>query len=335
MLKWEIMPVRLELKYTWKISRNTSTHKVNFIIGCNYRNWKGIGETAPNVRYGETSEVINAEFSRFLSAGGANVSDLHELTQLLNSLKLKNALRFGIESAYIHMLCHAEKTSITDFLGIKAVKNVSTSYTMPILDISEVKPFYEANRLDRFKIVKLKTNAETGTELLRHFSAFSNQPVIIDPNEAYTNADDLLRFMHEIKDYNVALIEQPMPATCTDDYKAAKKMALFPLMADESICDGADFELLTQQFDYVNMKLMKAGGYLNGLHILQTARKHQMKTMIGCMVETSIGISSAFHLCDGIDYADLDGFMIVKDEPYKLLHEENGDISLSHAQAVS
>lgn len=329
MINWQIEPIKLALKYTWKISRNTSTHKVNFIIHCNHRHWKGIGETAPNVRYNETSEVIQSEFERFLKAGGDKVHDLQELTSLLDSLKLKNALRFGIESAYIHMLCHAEQSSVSSFLHVPKVDNIATSYTMPILEMEEVKPFYEANDLARFEVIKLKLNAEIGLELLKLFSGFSAQPIIIDPNEAYTNADDLMRFLQQAKPYNIILVEQPMPATCVEDYKAVKKAALFPLMADESICDDADFEGLKQQFDYVNMKLMKAGGYLNGIRILETARANNMKTMVGCMVETSLGISSALHVCGQVNYADLDGFMIVKDEPFGLLTEHNGVVGLS------
>lgn len=330
MIGWQLEPIKLALKYTWKISRNSSTHKINFLIHCNNGKWKGIGETAPNVRYGETSEIIEAEFNRFIQAGGNHVNDFEELTTLLDALKLKNALRFGIESSYIHMLCHAEKLPINEMLHVDKVTEIATSYTMPILEHDEIKPFFDQNNLGRFQTIKLKLNSDNGLDLLDHFSSFSNQPLIIDPNEAYTNADDLLRFLTAAKKYNIVLVEQPMPATCVDDYKAVKKHSLFPLMADESICDDADFELLQQQFDFVNMKLMKAGGYMNGLHILNQAHQHQLKTMVGCMVETSLGISSALHLCSQVAYADLDGFMIVKDEPFHLLHEQNGIVQLNN-----
>lgn len=331
MITWEINPIRLPLKYTWKISRNSSSFKINYLIGCNFRNWKGIGECAPNIRYGETPEEIDSGFQAFIAAGGDRVNDLQELTELLDALHLKNALRFGIESAYIHMICHADRMSVHDFLGVTAPKQVATSYTIPIMEPGAIKTFYDANRLERFEVIKIKANMETGIEALRTFSGFSSQPVIIDPNEAFSNADDVLRFMHDLKPYRVILMEQPMPATCVDDYIRVKQEGLYPLMADESICDGADYELLARQFDYVNMKLMKAGGYLNGLEILNQARQHGMKTMIGCMIETSLGISSAFHLSNGINFADLDGFLIVEDEPFGLLREENGLISLSHA----
>lgn len=330
MITWQLTPLKLELKYTWKISRNSSTHKNNFLVTCNFRQWKGIGEVAPNIRYGETTEVINLEYQRFLEAGGAEVNDLNELTALLNHLKLKNALRFGIESAYIHMLCHAEKLPLHEFLGIPLAKDIATSYTLPIMEIGEVQNFYEANHLNRFDTIKLKTNSENGPELLKHVTSFCQQPLIIDANEAYSNADDLLRFLHQLKPYRIALIEQPMPADRVSDYQVVKKEKLFPIMADESVCDDADFELIKTQFDYINMKLMKAGGYLNGLRILNEAKQQGLGTMVGCMVETSLGISGAWTMCSLTDYADLDGFLIVKDEPLGLLQEIDGKINRTY-----
>lgn len=328
MINWQITPIKLELKYTWKISRNSSTYKTNFIITCNQGNWKGLGETAPNIRYNETPEVIAEEFSRFIAAGADQVHDLGDLEQLLNTLKLKNALRFGIESAYIHMLCHAERTPINTFLGIPPAANIASSYTLPIMAPGEIVPFYNNNNLKRFEILKIKTNADNGADVLKALSTVSNQPLIIDANEAFTDADSLLRFLYTLKPYPVELIEQPMPAHCVDAYRKVKKHNLYPLMADESICEDGDFADLSTQFDVVNMKLMKAGGYLNGLRIVEEAQKHRMKTMVGCMVETSLGISGAFHMAALTDYADLDGYLIVKEDPFELLEEQDGKINL-------
>lgn len=332
MVSWQLIPIKLELKYTWKISRNSSTYKPNYVVRCTFNKWQGLGEIAPNVRYLETPDVIEAEFEKFIQAGGQNVHDLNELLELMNQLQLKNALKFGLESAYIHMLCHAEKTSIFDFLAIAPCYQKSTSYTIPILEPAEIAPFFEQNNLQRFHTIKLKTNNHNALETLNAFYSVSNQPVIVDPNEAFTNAHELILFMEEAKKYPVLLLEQPMPAKCVDDYKEVKKQQLIPLMADESVCNELDIEEIATQFDVVNMKLMKAGGYLNGLHILQQAKKHGLKTMIGCMVESSLGILSALNLCSLADYADLDGFLIVKNEPYLLLNEENGLIKNAQLQ---
>ena len=330
MLNWQIEQLKLELKYTWKISRNASTYKLNSLITVGKGKWKGLGEVAPNIRYNETPEIIISEFERFKKSGPEKVHDIHELTTLLNQLKLPNALRFGIESAYIHLLCHADTTDIYTFLGIQKPQRVQTSFSLPIMNVSEISTFYLENNLQRFSKLKIKVNAETANDLLHEIDSITKQPLIVDGNETWKNPDEVLTFMQMLKPYNIAIIEQPMPSSMIDEYMYLKPKSPYFLIADESICADADFEKLKLQFHGINMKLMKAGGYLNGINILNEAVKHQMHTMIGCMVETSLGISSAFHLCAGIEYADLDGYLIVKDEPFGLVREENGELRVKN-----
>jgi L-alanine-DL-glutamate epimerase-like enolase superfamily enzyme len=107
-----------------------------------------------------------------------------------------------------------------------------------------------------------------------------------------------------------------------------KKHFPFTLFADESVTDKADFSQLKLMFDGINVKLMKAGGYFNALQLLKGAKANKLKTMIGCMVETTLGISSGMHLCSLADYADLDSFLVVKNEPFGLLKEEDGVLHL-------
>ena len=328
MLNWQIEQIKLELKYTWKISRNATNFKLNSIITVGSGKYKGIGEVAPNIRYNETPEIIQSEFHRFINSQSQNIHDLHDLTSLLDELKLPNALRFGIESAYIHYLCHADRTDIYTFLGIQNPQKVGTSFSLPIMDVKDIEKFYLENKLQRFSKLKIKVNAETAGELLHELNRISKQPLIIDGNETWKNPDEVLTFMQALKPYNIAIVEQPMHASMVEEYVYLKPKSPYILVADESICADADFEKLKTQFHGVNMKLMKAGGYLNGLRILNEAVKHGMHTMVGCMVETSLGISSAFHLCAGIEFADLDGFLIVKDEPFGLVKEHDGVLTI-------
>jgi L-alanine-DL-glutamate epimerase-like enolase superfamily enzyme len=124
-----------------------------------------------------------------------------------------------------------------------------------------------------------------------------------------------------------------MHSSKAEEYLHLKKHTPFALMADESVTHEADFDLIQNQFHGVNMKLMKAGGYLSGIKILNETRKRGMKTMIGCMVETSLGISSAIRLCTGIDFIDLDGSLILKEDPFGLIREQDGILFLNDMPA--
>ncbi len=329
MLNWQIEALRLELKYTWKLSRNATDFKINNIVTVGDEKATGKGEVAPNIRYNETPELMLSEFDRFIKASPQHIQNINELTELLNALALPNALRFGIESAYIHFLCNQQNTSICEYLKIEQPTTVATSFSLPIMPADEIASFYHTHHLARFSRLKLKVNAEYAHDLLQALTKVTNQPLIIDANEGWKNPEALINFLHELKAYNIDIIEQPMPAGMDDEYEHVKKHSPFLLIADESVCHHANFETLQHQFHGINMKLMKAGGYINGLRLLQEARKNGMHTMVGCMIETSLGISSAMHLCHQVAFTDLDGFMIIKNKPFNLIKEDNGLLSLA------
>ncbi len=325
-LNWTIEEQQLELKYTWKISRNASDFKINFFVKVGDGNSEGTGEVAPNTRYHETPEIIRARFAEFTKGITGPFESIAALCIYLDTCALPNALRFGIESAYLHYLCKNKNTSIYQILNIQAPQRIYTSFTLPIMETGAIAEFITNNSLSRFKYIKIKVNQQNGLETIKEISRLMPQPLMVDANEDWTDVEAMIRFMEEVKNLNILFIEQPLPAALNDEYLHLKKHSPFELIADESIIANADFDLLKKQFHGINMKLMKAGGYLNGLALLNTARQHGMKTMIGCMVETSLGISSAMHLCHGIDYIDLDGSLILKDEPFGLLNEVEGEL---------
>ena len=155
--------------------------------------------------------------------------------------------------------------------------------------------------------------------------------LLIDGNETWSDADGVLRFLEQARTLpglNMRLLEQPMPAACTDDYRFLRSRAGVPLMADESVTDSADFAAIAEQFHGVNMKLMKAGGFRRGIALLQQTRAHGLIPMMGCMVETSVGIAAALQISALVDVLDLDGFLVIRDEPFGLVAETEGHLEL-------
>jgi L-alanine-DL-glutamate epimerase-like enolase superfamily enzyme len=330
MLHWSINQIQLDLKYTWKISRNATTFKVNSIITCtDYLN-TGKGEVAPNIRYNETPELILQCFEQFLSAGANEIKNANELSVILMEINAPNALRFGIEQAYIHYLCAQKDQSIYEFLKIEQPLKTNTCYTLPIMEPAEIVSFFNENNLNRFAYLKIKISVDGALDEIKTLSSTYQKPILIDANEAWKDPDALINFIDNLKGLNIAMIEQPMHSSMVNEYKYVKPRITLPLMADESFCAHVDFAELKQQFDAVNMKLMKAGGYLNGLRLISEAKKNGMKSMVGCMVETTLGMSGSYAFTGLCNYADLDGYMIIANEPFGLLKEENGEVSLAN-----
>jgi L-alanine-DL-glutamate epimerase-like enolase superfamily enzyme len=329
MVYYKLEEQLLELKYTWKIARNSSDTKINFFIHISDNQHQGIGEVAPNVRYGETSELIKSQFDTLVKKGLENINNLSSLTHLLSLNEVCNSLRFGIESAFIHYWCKKENKNVATFLNVAQPNEIFTTFSLPIMPINELSSFYLKHDLKRFKHIKLKVNAENAIEAFNEISKVAHQPIMVDGNETWLNPDDVLSFIQKLNTSKLLFIEQPIPATLTDAYEYLKPKSSVEIIADESVTNNADMSQLKHQFHGINMKLMKAGGYVKGLEILNSARKNGLKTMIGCMVETSLGISSAMNLCSNIDYIDLDGFLIINNEPFKLINEHHGQLTFA------
>lgn len=325
MIKLTIKPLVLNLKYVWKISRNSSAEKTNFIICAEHNQLKGFGEVAPNIRYNETPEAVLFAFENFCKTIEDTASP-EDIIELLANINMPSALKFGIEQALINLICRIKNLSLSTYLNITKPQYVQSCYTLPIMDANNIIPFVEKYNLKRFTNLKLKVSTTNNFDELKQLAKIYKKPIFIDGNETWENPDDVIKFIEKVNKYSIAFIEQPMPANMIDEYIYLKKNSTLPLMADESCLAKNDFNIISKQFNGVNMKLMKAGGILNGIKILNQAKQYGLITMVGCMIETTLGMHVAWLLSSLANYADLDGYMIIENEPYGMLSEENGKI---------
>ncbi len=325
-LKWSIELLRLDLKYTWAIARNASDFKVNAFVKVTDGKSFGIGEAAPNIRYQESPEIF---LEKFNNLNFLNFKGLDEFCLWLERQDLPNSLRFGIESAYVHYLSISRNEDPFSILGLKQPIGRNTAYTIPIMPVEKLEGYIKEYNLKRFRFIKIKINGENMVSFVAETRRHLDNAFIIDANEAYSDPDRFLMDTEILNDPNLEFFEQPFPAGANAEYLYLKKKTKHPIFADESITNKADFELLKDCFHGVNIKLMKAGGFLNGIKLLQGAKSVGLKTMIGCMVETGLGISSAYYLSSLADYLDLDSFLLLKKDPYPNINEKDGILSLS------
>ena len=322
---FELIRFEFPLKYTWKISRSATDLKVNYIIRFTMNDKSYYGEVAPNLRYGEDEERILSDFDKFKHVYSLSKSlSVEDLINIKDKLNLCHSLQFGIESAFIHYKASENNQSICDYFSIKKAKNIYTSYSLPIMDLNKIEEFIKP--LGQYKYLKIKVNDENALDTLNEVTRVTDKRLFVDGNEAWTDVDQMIRFLEKVKHMPISFLEQPMPARMSDEYKYLKKNTETLLIADESIENKADFNELSQEFHGINIKLMKTGGYINALNLITGALNKDMKIMIGCMVESSLGISSALNLCHLADFVDLDGFLIIKDEPFKLVKIVDGEL---------
>lgn len=320
--------IHLDLKVNWKLSRNQTTFKKNFIVHLETDKGHFKSEIAPNSRYGESIEKIENQFQEWLKLVDLNsIKTSDDLLSNLHKLPLLHSLSFGIESAFLSYLAALNGQTLTAYLSLPAPIKVATSFSMPITAVAEIKDYLVP--ISRFKSLKIKVDAETGTEMLQEIRKHTSVALRVDANEGWKDLDHFMRFQESLKGMNIELIEQPFPSTMVNEYKELKKHTPYKLLADESIEDVGDFNELSKQFHAVNIKLMKTGSIIKAKNLLLDAKKHNMTAMMGCMIETSIGISYGMLFGGMVEYVDLDGFLLIKDEPFRLVNEAEGILSLS------
>jgi L-alanine-DL-glutamate epimerase-like enolase superfamily enzyme len=331
MTTWTLATHELPLRYLWKLSRNASATKTNLVLQATQAGTSGRGEAAPNVRYGETPALLQTQFDDLLAHGLTQADTLADLTALLAARPVAHALRFAIEAALTHCLAARAGQPVWQWLGVPAPSaRVATAFSLPIMEPGEVANFIARHQAERFRLLKIKVNQESGLDLLRAVAAaVPGRPLLVDGNEAWPDADSLLQFLEQaatVPGLRLQLLEQPLPAACAADYRYLHPRVGVPLLADESVTDEADFAEIARQFHGVNVKLMKAGGYQRGIELLRQTRAHGLLPMLGCMVETSLGIWSALQVSALAEVHDLDGLLIVRDEPFGLVREEAGEL---------
>ena len=318
-MKLWLEKIHLDLKVNWKLSRNQTTFKENFIVHFETGHGHFRSEIAPNIRYGETPESIETQFAEW---NKKNSFDLNTLDS-----KMFHSLRFGLESVLLAYGAAKKGKNLSSYLNLKDSRPQITSYSMPIMPIGEIAEYLKP--LDRFKSLKIKVNAESAFDMLQEIHKRTQVKLRVDANEGWSDLDEYLRFQEKIQGMNIELIEQPFPSHMHAEYRELKKISPYKLLADESIEDVGDFSELSGQFHAVNIKLMKTGSLIKARELIHEAKRHNLEVMMGCMIETTIGISYGMLFTGMVDYVDLDGFLLIKEEPFRLVKETEGIVSLT------
>lgn len=321
MHQWSITEHNLLLKYTWKITQGQADFKTNYTVRVESEQKFAFGEVA-GVTQSETDKLYNIQ-----DIFKALETTLNRPGFRLDTLQIPTPLRFALSSAWTALQAQQQNVTVSSILGLADVQSAPTCYAIPILPLEEIGPFIEQHNLQRFPVLKIKVNDKDAAvschEVIQHFKG----PLWIDANEAFQDHKQVLEFLNTIKDLPVELVEQPLPRQAFSEYKKLKRKSPFPIFADESLQDQDISKAWPQYFDGVNIKMMKSGSYQQAILQIEQARQLGMRVMLGCMVETSLGITAALNIASLADCFDLDGFLYFEKDPFDLLLEQNGNVS--------
>ncbi len=293
----------------------------------------GIGESAPSSRYRE-DVAGGLDFLAKLDAQRLSFDDADASMQHVENLaRGQFAAKAAVNVALLDGAARKAGKPLHDFLGLKfREEQHSTSFSIGI-DAPEIIR-QKVLAAETYPILKVKLGgAEDRSSFAALREAAPKKIVRVDANEGWKTRELALEMIQWLAaDGHVEFVEQPMPASADPkDLAWLKERSPLPLFADESYLSAADAERTAGCFHGVVVKLSKTGGVSRGVEALRAARQAGLKTMLGCMIETSVLISAAAHLAELADYLDLDGNLLITNDPYSGVTEKNGILSFAEA----
>lgn len=281
----------------------------------------GYGEAAPTAYYGQSASGTASALERI------KVRDPWDIEGTLDTNSHLPPSALGALDAALHDLA-ARRLGVPVYrlLGLARPEPVS-SYTLGIADLETTVG--EAKRLRGYPILKMKVGGWGDLETVRAVSEVSDARLWVDANEAFS-PEEAPEVALELKRMGVEMVEQPVPVSAGPEAlgRVTEAVRPLPVIADESAVDARDVPRLAGRVSGVNVKLAKCGGIRGALAMIHTARAMGMHVMLGCMVETSLGIAAAAQLSGLVDFVDLDGAMLLAGDPFSGPRYENGRILL-------
>jgi putative nucleotidyltransferase with HDIG domain len=325
-------PLNMPLANPFRISRSVQYEAHNLLVRLQDGEFVGIGECAPRSYYGETQATALAALDQYADHLGIDPYAIEHIMARLERVLHRNAsVRAGIDMALYDLVGKKLSVPVYRLLGLSPAHLPVTSYTIPIDTPAEMAR--KAMLARDYPILKIKLGTKHDVEIVREIRDVSSAILRVDANAAWT-VKDALRMIDLLAPYDLEMIEQPIPPGDLAGLKLLRDHSPIPIFADESCVTCEDIPPLAGVVDGINIKLVKCGGISHALKMIHVARAHGLRVMIGCMIESSLGITAAAHLAPLVDYLDLDGALLLADDPFSGVGIVEGRLMLPDAPGL-
>jgi L-alanine-DL-glutamate epimerase-like enolase superfamily enzyme len=330
--------VELALEVPFRISRGTTATTENVVVTLEVDGKTGYGAAAPSTHYGETAATVEALLPELLAAVDA-VGDPHarrEVADRMQSIARDNpAAKAAVDIALWDLAGKRLDQPAYRLLGLSpdADNCPATSFT---IGLDETAAMAERAReaVDAgYPILKVKLGTDRDLEIVEAIRAAAPAATIrVDANEAW-RPKEAVRNCRTLERFGVEFVEQPVAAEDPEGLRHVYERSPLPIAADESCLTAADVPRIADRCDIVNLKMMKTGGVTPAIELIHAARAHGLEVMCGCMIETNAAIAGAAQLLPLFDYADLDGSLLLEDDPYTGVPVTAGRFDLGAVEA--
>ncbi len=320
--------VRLYLRHTWTTTMSSSEYRDTLHLRFSRDGVTGIGEGAPIVRYHETAiaarKAIEAARGVVLAADPWRLETVE--ADAFRLLEGQYAARAALDIALHDWIGQRLSIPLYRLFGLDPQAAPITTFSIGI-DQPELTR-QKVREAAEFPVLKVKVGLDSDEATIEAVRSATGKPLRVDANEGWQDKETAIRKIEWLASRGVELIEQPLPAAMLEETAWLKARSPIPVFADEACLRASAIPGLAGAYHGVNVKLDKGGGLREAVRMIHTARACGLKVMLGCMVSSSVSVTAAAHLSPLVDFADLDGHLLIRNDPYQGVGVRDGRLLL-------
>ncbi|MFG0267624.1 MAG: dipeptide epimerase [Rhodopirellula sp. JB055] len=332
-MKLSFRPYELQLKHTFTVAGNSRKTTPVVLTEIHYEGLTGYGEASMPPYLGESQESVMQFLGRVKLEQFNNPFLLDEILAYVDSIDEGNrAAKACVDIALHDLIGKLVDQPLHRLWGINPANTPVTSFTIGI-DTPEVVKM-KTKEAARFKVLKVKLGGGNDREMIDTVRSVTDVPIYVDVNQGWSDKQQALDMTHWLAEQGVEFVEQPLPKTAVEDLAWLTSKSPLPIIADEAfqrLGDVADFQGV---YSGINIKLMKSTGLREAQKMITVARALDMKVMLGCMTETSCAVSAAAQLSPLVDWADLDGNLLISNDLYEGVKVIDGKLTLNNLPGI-
>ena len=327
-LHLRFFPYELQLRHTFTVASYSLTSTPDVQVEIEYEGVTGYGEASMPPYLGQSVDTVTAFLEKVDLEQFTDPFQLEDILSYVDSLSPgDSAAKAAVDIALHDLVGKLIGRPWYQLWGLDPAKAPSTTFTIGI-DTPEVVREKTLEAVGKFNILKVKVGLDTDEQMIRTIREVTSVPLAVDANQGWKDRSKALEEICWLKEQGVVMVEQPMAKERVDDNAWLTEHSPLPIFADESIQRLADVPSIKGVYSGINIKLMKCTGMREGWKMAQLARALGMKVMVGCMTETSCAVSAAAQLSPYVDFADLDGNLLIANDRFEGVKVVDGKLAL-------
>jgi L-alanine-DL-glutamate epimerase-like enolase superfamily enzyme len=315
---------KLDLWHDWTITRGTATYKENVFVYYERDGITGVGEAGHMTAAGQDADQTILALDKLIPLYSESPPfQYFDLPEKVNQIMPGPVpAKAALDMALMDWIGKKINLPLYKYFGLNPVSNIKTSFSIG-RDTPEIMK-QKVKEAAPYHILKIKLTNQNDEEVVQTIRSVTDKPIRVDINEGWTDKENAIRKIEWMSQNGVELIEQPMPVQMLDETAWLKDRSPIPIVADEAVHISSEVVHISEAYDGINIKLMKSGGLVEAYKMCILARVLGLDIMIGCMIESSVAISAAVQLQPFARWLDLDGNLLVRNDPFHGAEFEDG-----------